>query len=172
MGERPEHRRRDEASIEALVDRIREDVPITRRDYLRILVTVSGGLLVGTGVVAAGAFRRHGAGTAPATLVTADLPPGQAVYFNYPRPEDQAIALRLPDGRLAGYSAICTHLSCSVLWRADRRDLHCPCHNGVFDPATGAVRAGPPPRPLPRVVLEERPSGIFAVGTEERPGGR
>lgn len=166
MGSRSE-RRRPDPPVRALLERIREDAPITRRDYLRILVTVSGGLALGTGVVAAGAFRRHGAGTAPATRVADALPPGRAVYFNYPGPDDQAIAVRLPNGALVGYSAICTHLACAVVWRRDRSDLHCPCHNGSFDVSTGAVLAGPPPRPLPRVILEERADGIVAVGTEE-----
>lgn len=33
------------APVRALLDRIREEAPITRRDYLRMLVTMSGGLL-------------------------------------------------------------------------------------------------------------------------------
>ncbi|HXF71054.1 MAG TPA: Rieske 2Fe-2S domain-containing protein [Actinomycetota bacterium] len=159
-------------SIRSLLDRIREDAPITRRDYLRILVTVSGGLLAGTVAVAAGAFRRHGAGSAPPLKIASRLERGEPRYFNYPGPDDQAIALRLWDGRLVAYSAVCTHLACAVVWRPERSELHCPCHNGAFDPATGAVLAGPPPRPLPRVVLEERPDGIYAVGTAEgRDGG-
>jgi hypothetical protein len=32
-----------EPATRALLDRIRADAPVTRRDYLRILVTVSGG---------------------------------------------------------------------------------------------------------------------------------
>lgn len=163
-------RRQDEAAIRSLLDRIREDAPITRRDYLRILVTVSGGLVVGAGAVALGVFRRHGVGTAPAVRVADSLPEGRAVYFSYPSDEDQAIAVRLPDGDLAAYSAICTHLACAVVWRPDRPDLYCPCHNGVFDATTGGVRAGPPPRPLPRVILEERDDGIYAVGTEDDDG--
>ncbi|HWO71668.1 MAG TPA: Rieske (2Fe-2S) protein [Actinomycetota bacterium] len=162
--------RPDRAAVRALLERIREDAPITRRDYLRILVTVSGGLLIGTGAVALGAFRRHGAGTGPPRRVAARLPRGRAVYFSFPGPDDQAIAVRLADGRLVAYSAICTHLACAVLWRPDREDLYCPCHDGVFDAATGAVLAGPPPRPLPRVIVEERPDGIFAVATAEDPG--
>ena len=75
------------------------------------------------------------------------------------------MALRLPDGRLVGYSAVCTHLSCAVLWRPQHNRLECPCHNGAFDPATGDVLYGPPPRPLPTVRLQERPDGIWAVGT-------
>ena len=47
MSDRP-----DPSPAQALLDRIREDALVTRRDYLRILVTVSGGLLVGTVAVA------------------------------------------------------------------------------------------------------------------------
>lgn len=155
------------SAVDALLDRIHQDAPITRRDYLRILVTMSGGLLAGSIAVAVGAFRRYGIGTAPPKRVTPSLKTGDAVYFNYPAADDQAIAVRLADGRLAAYSAICTHLKCSVLWRPASQRLECPCHNGAFDAATGDVIAGPPPRPLPKVELEERSDGIWAVGTRE-----
>jgi nitrite reductase/ring-hydroxylating ferredoxin subunit len=154
----------DEA-LSALLARIRADSQVTRRDYLRILVTVSGGLLAGTAAIAAGLFRRHGSGHAPPLRVADRLAPGQAVTFSYPGANDPAMALRLPDGRLVGYSAVCTHLSCAVLWRTQHNRLECPCHNGAFDPATGDVLYGPPPRPLPTVRLQERPDGIWAVGT-------
>ena len=149
----------------AQLDRIRADTPVTRRDYLRILVTVSAGLAAGAAGVAAGLFRRHGAGTAARAKVADRLEPGQAVAFRYPGQDDRAVAIRLPDGRLVGRSAVCTHLSCAVLWRQEDRLLECPCHDGVFDPATGEVVAGPPPRPLPGVELREDGDGIWAVGT-------
>jgi Rieske Fe-S protein len=154
----------DEA-LSALLGRIRADAHITRRDYLRILVTVSGGLLAGTAAVAAGLFRRHGSGSAPPLRIADRLAPGQAVTFRYPGRDDPGMAVRLPDGRLVGYSAVCTHLSCAVLWRPEHNRLECPCHNGAFDPATGNVLYGPPPRPLPRVTIQERRDGIWAVGT-------
>lgn len=154
-------------AVDALLDRIREDAPITRRDYLRILVTVSGGLVAGSIAVAVGAFRRYGVGTAHPKRVASSLRPGEAVYFNYPAGDDQAIAMRLADGRLVAYSAICTHLKCAVLWRRDSQRLECPCHNGAFDAATGDVVAGPPPRSLPSVTLQERKDGIWAIGTKE-----
>jgi Rieske Fe-S protein len=116
--------------------------------------------------VATGLFRRHGSGTAEATRVAGRLERGQAVAFRYPGPADRALAVRLPDGRLVGYSAVCTHLACAVLWRAEHGQLECPCHDGVFDPATGEVVAGPPPRPLPKVLLREDGGGIWAVGTD------
>jgi Rieske Fe-S protein len=156
---------RDEAATRALLDRIRADAPTTRRDYLRILVTVSGGLLAGAAAVASGVFRRHGTGTAPARKVADRLAPGEAVAFRYPGDDDRALAIRLADGRLVGYSAVCTHLACAVLWRAEHNTLECPCHDGVFDPASGEVVAGPPPRPLPTVALREDAQGIWAVGT-------
>ncbi len=159
MSERP--------STRALLDRIREDAPVTRRDYLRILVTVSGGLLVGTIAVAAGVFRRRDVDPGAEVLVARRLEPGRSVPFRYPTPGDPAIAVRLPSGDLVAYSSVCTHLACAVLWRPEHGTLDCPCHDGVFDPRDGHVLAGPPPRPLPAIVLEERADGIYAVGTVE-----
>jgi Rieske Fe-S protein len=45
----------------------------------------------------------------------------------------------------------CTHLGCRVSWDAEAKLLRCPCHGGVYD-TTGAVKAGPPPRPLTRLM--------------------
>ena len=71
--------------------------------------------------------------------------------------------MRLPDGLLVAYSSICTHLSCAVLCEPRQEELVCPCHDGRFAAASGEVLAGPPPRPLPVIELEERPDGIFAI---------
>jgi Rieske Fe-S protein len=45
----------------------------------------------------------------------------------------------------------CTHLGCRVSWDAETQELRCPCHGGVYD-STGAVKAGPPPAPLSRLM--------------------
>ena len=53
----------------------------------------------------------------------------------------------LEDG---GYLALwqrCTHLGCTVPWRADEKQFHCPCHSSLFNPK-GEVIGGPAPRPL------------------------
>ncbi|MGW6457431.1 QcrA and Rieske domain-containing protein [Streptomyces sp. NPDC055078] len=160
-----------DAAQRALHDRIGADSLTTRRDYLRIVATVSGGLAVGGVGVAAGVLHRHGDHeTIPEPKRIADqLAPGEALAFRYPGDEDRAVAVRLRDGSLVGYSAVCTHLACAVLFRADRGtegELLCPCHEGVFDVRTGEVTAGPPPRALPRVIVSEDVDGsIWAVAT-------
>jgi Rieske Fe-S protein len=59
---------------------------------------------------------------------------------------------------IVGFSAICTHAGCVVSgWKPEQRNLFCPCHGSVYDPAaSGRVVAGPAPRPLPALPL--RPS--------------
>lgn len=158
---------------DALHDRIAADSLTTRRDYLRIVTTVSGGLAIGGLGVAGGILHRHGdeegGGQPEPKKVTQQLLPGESIAFRYPGDEDRAVAVRLNDGTLVGYSAICTHLACAVLWRKDRGnegELYCPCHEGVFDARTGEVTAGPPPRGLPKVVLTERTDGsVWAIAT-------
>lgn len=62
----------------------------------------------------------------------------------------------------------CTHLSCAVIPRPAEGCFYCPCHEGRFDLRTGAPIAGPPRRPLTRIVLDLRGRDIYAVGVEER----
>ncbi|GGV03156.1 hypothetical protein GCM10010275_48010 [Streptomyces litmocidini] len=162
---------RADAAQEALRDRIAADSLTSRRDYLRIVATVSGGLAAGGIGVASGILHRHGdsEGVPPLKKVADRIEPGESLAFRYPGDEDRAIAVRMDDGTLAGYSAVCTHLACAVLWRKERGsegELYCPCHEGVFDARTGEVTAGPPPRGLPKVILAEQPDGsVWAVGT-------
>jgi len=155
--------RQESHAKERLLDRIREDRLVTRRDYLRLLVTVSGGLLAGTAAVASGVFRRHGEGATESRKVANDVAVGESFTFSYPGEDDPAIGVRLDDGSLVAYSSVCTHLACAVLWIKASGELECPCHDGLFDVRTGEVLAGPPPRPLPRIELEERPDGIYAL---------
>ena len=54
------------------------------------------------------------------------------------------------DARVTALSSTCTHLGCRVSWDAEKQELLCPCHGGVFD-KRGAVKSGPPPAPLARL---------------------
>lgn len=51
------------------------------------------------------------------------------------------------DGNYRALSATCTHLSCTVQYRNDLRQVWCACHNGLYD-LNGRNISGPPPRPL------------------------
>lgn len=57
-------------------------------------------------------------------------------------------------------SNICTHLGCRVRWIAEREQFLSPCHNGVFD-KYGYVISGPPPRPLDEFVTKIEDGNLF-----------
>jgi len=59
------------------------------------------------------------------------------------------MVVNTPAGGLRVFSAICTHLGCIVFWNQQKQVIQSPCHDGRFNPVTGAVISGPPPRPLP-----------------------
>lgn len=75
----------------------------------------------------------------------AEFPPNSGKIIRYGnRP---AIVIHLPSGEFRAFSAVCTHLQCTVQYRPDREQIWCACHNGTFD-LTGRNISGPPPRPL------------------------
>jgi Rieske Fe-S protein len=74
-----------------------------------------------------------------------DVKPNAGKIFRFgSRP---GIVVRLPSGEWRAFSAVCTHLQCTVQYRSDLEQIWCPCHNGHFD-LTGRNVSGPPPAPL------------------------
>lgn len=70
------------------------------------------------------------------------------------------------NGEIKAYSTVCPHLNCSVKWEEEKPDnqkLWCNCHNGSFDPKTGNVTGGPPPKPLTRFIIETRKDDIYLL---------
>ena len=61
-------------------------------------------------------------------------------------------------GDVRAFNAVCTHLECTVEYRAAEGDIFCNCHNGVYD-LNGHNVSGPPPRPLEvyKVILPTEP---------------
>jgi len=57
------------------------------------------------------------------------------------------ILIHTQTGELRAFSAVCTHLTCNVLYESETETILCPCHNGRFD-LSGNVISGPPPAPL------------------------
>ena len=67
-----------------------------------------------------------------------------------------AILVRTDAGELHAFTAVCTHLQCTVQYREDLQHIWCACHNGHYDAVTGKNIAGPPPRPLEEYTVSAR----------------
>jgi Rieske Fe-S protein len=65
-------------------------------------------------------------------------------------------------GAVHGFSAICTHLGCTVD-SVQNGTIMCPCHGSRFDADTGAVVRGPATRPLSAVSVAVRGNGVYAT---------
>jgi Rieske Fe-S protein len=97
-----------------------------------------------------------------------ELAVGEAVGFTYPDEHEPCLLVRLSTREFVAFNQKCTLLSCAVVPRPSEGSFFCPCHEGRFDLRTGEPTAGPPRRPLTRVVLDIRGRDIYAVGIEER----
>lgn len=78
--------------------------------------------------------------------------------WNYHKPEEVAtIFLKLDPGeqKPLALSSVCPHLGCSVNWSNTDDTYKCPCHSSVFG-KDGAVKSGPPPRPMDTLEVEIR----------------
>lgn len=62
-------------------------------------------------------------------------------------PKGRFYISRLENGGMLAIWQRCTHLGCTVPWREDEHQFHCPCHSSLFN-TKGEVIGGPAPRPL------------------------
>jgi cytochrome b6-f complex iron-sulfur subunit len=92
----------------------------------------------------------------------ADIPPGEGKVV--PVGSKPTIIVNTDQG-MKGYSAICTHLGCIVAWDSGNSTIVCPCHDGRFNPLTGAVVSGPPPSGLTAEEVTVEGDEIFVVST-------
>lgn len=147
-----------------------EDSFVARRDFAKFLVLTSGAFVAGQAWIAAQSLvrsKRTPPGRARIGTLSA-IPPGRAMVFTYPTAQDPCLLIRTREGKLLAYSQKCTHLSCAVVPKIDEGIIQCPCHEGIFDLATGRNIAGPPPRPLPAIELDVVGDEIFATAVKER----
>ncbi len=140
---------------------------LTRREFARYLVAGAGVMAGGNvGLAAWTQLRKINTGE-PREIVALDaVAVGETFLFKYPTHADPAILLRLDDQEVVAFSQKCTHLGCVVYFEAEENRWHCPCHEGNFEPRTGTVISGPPPRPLGRIDVEIRGDAIWALGYE------
>ena len=74
-----------------------------------------------------------------------EIKPNEGKIFKFG--SKPGILIESPSGEYRAFSAICTHLDCTVQYRPDEKLIWCACHNGRYD-LTGKNISGPPPRPL------------------------
>jgi len=147
-----------------------QDELVARRDFAKFLVLTSFAFVVGQAWIGFETFFRRRTGRPPLLKIAGldSVPVGGAMTFAYPGRDDPCILVRTAADRFVAYSQKCTHLSCAVTPDVPKNCLHCPCHKGDFDLATGIPTAGPPRRPLPRIELEVRGADLYATGVEIR----
>ncbi len=82
-----------------------------------------------------------------------DLKPnsGKIVRFG----SKPALLVRVSDTEWKAFSAVCTHLNCTVQYRDSTQQIWCACHNGTYD-MNGRVVSGPPPNPLEEYAVNIR----------------
>lgn len=147
-----------------------QDELVARRDFTKFLVLTSFAFAVGQLWIVFENFARKRKGQPLVKRITkADaIPIGGSLVFDYPDKHDICIVVRPGAQQYFAYNQKCTHLSCAVVPDLPNGRFHCPCHKGSFDLRSGAPTAGPPRRPLERVLLEIRDGDLYAVGLEVR----
>ena len=158
---------RDEFSIHAADERY-----VTRRQFAKFLTLASLGMFVGNlWILLRAWFWKRPSYPTIRVASLSEIPVGGVKLFHYPTAQEQCILIRLSADAYVAYSQKCTHLSCAVYYAPERQRLECPCHEGYFSVRDGSVLQGPPPRPLPRVVLEKLGKDLFATGIEIQSSG-
>lgn len=157
--------------------RWRQDFPVdwpldeylTRREFTKFLMLTSGAFAAGHLFLLGHSALQDGEAL-PAQVIARvdDVPVGGSLLFEYPPGSPARLLVRADEQTFVAYEQQCTHLTCPVLPAVERGELHCPCHEGVFDLLSGRPLAGPPQRPLARVHLEIRNGEIVATGIEKR----
>jgi Rieske Fe-S protein len=100
----------------------------------------------------AGGGRSSGSANGPAGVrlaKLADVPVGGSAAAAATVDGDPVVVSQKDAHTVAAFSAICTHMGCTV--NAAGTQFHCPCHGSVYDAFTGAVVHGPAPRPLTKI---------------------
>lgn len=151
--EKPTTERPDDGTQAALPWHDHAPCGLARRSFL-----AGGASVVGVGVLAA--CSPGGGGSATETesaaagggsiVALADVPVGGAVAAKASN-GDPIIVAQPEEGTVVAFSAICTHMGCTVA--PDGAQLACPCHGSVFESGTGEVVDGPATEPLPSVAV-------------------
>ncbi|MFQ6675549.1 MAG: ubiquinol-cytochrome c reductase iron-sulfur subunit [Fidelibacterota bacterium] len=132
------------------VEKRRHDGGDSRRSFLKILL--GGGIFGFLTSVVYPVVRylkpppeAEAAPTSVAAGKASELKPNSGRIIKFGR--EPVILINTPSGDIRAFSAVCTHLACTVQYREDFQHIWCACHNGHYN-LEGVNIAGPPPRPL------------------------
>lgn len=148
-----------------------EATHITRREFAKFMCLLSGGMALGNGAIAikSFAFPAKPLEGVHAVGLVSEVPVGGMKQFVIKGAlEVPYILIHLAENEWRAFEQKCTHLSCAVRYRADLNQIECPCHKGYFDPDTGVVLHGPPPRPLPRLDVEVKGDQVFVKAVKQK----
>jgi len=106
---------------------------------------------------AASAPSASSGGTSAAALAsTGQIPEGSGMIFT----AKQVVVTQPTAGEYKAFSAVWTHMGC-IVSQISNGTIDCPCHGSQYSIATGAVVAGPAPRPLPAKLIKVTGESIF-----------
>jgi Rieske Fe-S protein len=121
-----------------------------RRSFLNFLLSTSIGASIVSIFYPVMKYLTPPAAGEPATASVV-IPKGTELKINtgqiFKFGSKPGILIRTPDGEFRAFSAICTHLECTVQYKNETSQIWCACHNGIYD-LSGRNVSGPPPRPL------------------------
>lgn len=144
-----------------------QDDYVSRRELAKFMVLTSAAFVAGQFWILIKSLRPAAPASVAMRVASLDeVPVGGAKTFQYPAGSTPRLLVRTGTTAFVAYDQQCTHLLCPVVPAVEQGRLHCPCHNGWFDLQTGQPLAGPPPRALPRILLDVRTDGVYATGIE------
>ena len=136
---------------------------VTRRRFLDYLL--GGGVIAWLGTVVYPLYAylqpppsREPQATSVKVGPLTDTPPDSARIFKFGR--KPGILVHTAEGKLRAFEATCTHLDCTVQYKADWKLIWCACHNGRYN-LEGINISGPPPRPLTEYEVHVKDGEVY-----------
>ena len=133
---------------------------MTHRSTRRTVILATGAAALAAGCSKYGDGSGSGSSSAKASAgqelaKTSDIPVGGGKIFD----QQKVVVTQPQKDEFKAFSAICTHLGCTVSAVADGT-INCPCHGSKYRIADGSVAGGPAPKPLPAEQIEVKGNSI------------